>query len=170
MVTINSLLKQIDLTSGLMSSSPRFMAPNLAVSSVNASVQIVNAIQYFKLASPDGTELMTNNEEWYAVRNGVVFGRHNEPWRGKDNTILLTRIGTTLDAIDSPYEVRGPQFPVDSSYNPIPRDIYYGYMRNAICTPQVTDPSSGAIINPVARKVIIKNVQPAGATLYQQAG
>ena len=170
MLTINSLLKQVDLTAGVMSSSPRFMAPNLAISSVNLSVQIVNAIQYYKLASPDGTELMTNNEEWYAVRNGVVFGRHNEPWRGHDNIILLTRIGTTLDAIDSPYEVRGPQYPFDSSGNPIPRDVYYGYLRNAICTPQVTDPTSSAIINPVARKIIVKNVQPAGATLYQQAG
>jgi hypothetical protein len=155
-----NLLQQIDATAALMGSAGsglygRYVKPDLMLSTLNASVPIINAVNFYQLVSPRGTTLYPS-EDYYADRNGVNFARTNTPWYPGDSRLLLTREGTTRYAIDTAWEVRGPQFAVDATTgNPIAQEIYFAEENSAIFTPQTTD-VNGNVINPVAREILLR--------------
>jgi len=142
-------LAQFDFTAGNMAAWPRFVAPDMALMSTTISPNITEATTFYKLNSPDGTDLYPD-EEFFAIRNGVAMARTNTPLFVGDTGILLTRRFSTKYVIDTPYETRGPVVKYDSNGNVIPGEAYYGAENSAICTPQVKN-SVGTLINPVGR-------------------
>jgi hypothetical protein len=150
---LNGLLGQIDLTAAKMGQTPRYVVPDLALSSHVSSTYVTRATAFWQWASPKQTELYPS-PDFYAARNDLQFARHNAPWRAGDRRIQLTRLGSTKYGIEEPFTVRGPQFSYDSGGKPIQKEVILGYERSAIFTPQVTD-QSGNILNPVGRAVLL---------------
>jgi hypothetical protein len=156
---LNGLLGQFDTTAALMGSAPRYVKPNLALMSLNASVNITRAEIFFKLNSPDGTNLFPT-ENFFMERTGIMGARVNTPWSAQDSRILMTRNGATKYAIDTAFEIRGP-YPgyqtnlTTGAQNIISKEIYYGEENSVICTPQVTD-ANGNILNPSSRTIILR--------------
>jgi hypothetical protein len=149
----NRLLGQFDVTAAKMGMPPRFMSPNLALMSLNVSAYITQATAFFKLNSPDGTNLFPT-DNYFFERTGIKGARVNLPWQFGDKRIVLTRKGSTKYAIDTPFEVRGPYPKYDASGNVIAVDLYYGEENSVIGTPQVQD-QSGVVLNPVSRTIKI---------------
>ena len=149
----NRLLAQFDFTASIQASWPRFVAPDLALMSVQVSPYITEATAFYKLNSPKETELYPS-EDFFATRNGIDMARLNTPWWGQNSFIVETRRESTKYAMDTPWEVRGPAVKFDGSGNFIAGEGYLGYESSAICTPQVKN-SSGNIVNPVARAIYL---------------
>jgi hypothetical protein len=149
----NRLLTQIDVTAGIMSSWPRFVVPDLALMSTEVSPIITSATAFFKLNSPEETTLYPS-EDFFATRDRVDLARINTPWWVGNNFIIESRRNTTRYIIDTPWENRGPYVKYDSAMNVIAGEGYYGAEASCICTPQVKN-SSGTIINPVARGIML---------------
>jgi hypothetical protein len=151
---LSGLLTQISRTSAFMGSSGRFYKPDLALMTLNASVNIEAAALFYKLNSPDGTDLFPT-EDYFATRNGVNMARHNTPWYSQDRRILLTRQGATRYGLETPMEVRGPYPKYDSSGRIKSNDVWYGEQNEVIATPQTVD-VNGAVINPVSRTIVLR--------------
>ena len=149
----NRLLAQFDFTAAKMTSWPRFMAPDLAIMSANVSPNITEATAFYKLNSPLETDLYPSDDFFFS-RNGVAGARINTPWWPGDNMIIFTRRRATKYAMDTPWEVRGPNVKYDSSGNFIAGEGYWGAENSAIFTPQVKN-GSGTVINPVGRAIML---------------
>jgi len=149
----NRLLAQFDSTAAKMTSWPRFMAPDLAIMSANVSPAITQATAFYKLNSPLETDLYPSDDFFFS-RNGVAGARINTPWWPGDNMIVMTRRRATKYAMDTPWEVRGPNVKYDSSGNFIAGEGYWGAENSAIFTPQVKS-GSGQVINPVGRAIML---------------
>ena len=150
----NTLLQQFTKTTALMGSSPRFKKPNLAVFSLNAATYIENAQIFYKLASPEGTRLIPTSN-YFGERSGVTMAKINAPWVAGDSRILLTQKGSTRYGIETPYAMEGPFPKYDpSTGNIIDAKVWYGRENAVLATPQVKD-TSGNIINPVSRTIIL---------------
>ena len=150
---MNGLITQFDATAANMGSWSKFVAPDLGLMSLKVSTLITQATLFYKLNSPDGTELYPNEKE-FARRNGVAMARFNAPWWIQDSAIILTRSGSEKYAIDTPFEVRGPFAKYDSSQRLQAGEAYYAAENSAICTPQVKS-AAGTIINPCSRAILI---------------
>lgn len=150
----NRLLAQMDSTAAKMGSAPRFVKPNLALMSLNASTFITQATIFYKLNSPDGTNLFPT-ENYFFERTGIKGARLNSPWFAQDTRILLTRLGSTKYAIDTPFEIRGPYPKYDSNGKIVAGEVYYGEENSVVATPQVQD-GNGKILNPVARTILLR--------------
>lgn len=149
----NGILTQHDATAAIMGSAPRFVKPNLALMSLTASQYITRAKLFYKLNSPDGTDLFPT-ENYFYQRTGIRGGRHNTPWYGGDKRILLTQEGATKYAIDTPLEARGPYPKYDANGKIIATDLYYMEENSVICTPQVQDQNAN-VLNPINRSVLL---------------
>jgi hypothetical protein len=150
----NRLFQQFDITAAKMGSAPRFMPPNLALMSLNASVWITMATIFYNFNNPKGTNLFPSSS-YFFERTQINGARFNAPWRVGDTRILLNRIGTTKYGIDEPFQVKGPFPAYDTNGKIIDKDIYYGAENSVICTPQVQD-QSGNVLNPVARSIYLR--------------
>jgi hypothetical protein len=149
----DGLLELHDTVAATMGSAPRYVKPNLALMSLNASVNLTTASLFFKFNSPDGTELFPT-ENYFYQRTGVRGARHNTPWYAGDRRILFGLEGATKYAIDSPFEARGPYPKYDGSGSIVATDLYYAEENSCICTPQVVD-QSGNTVNPAYMSVLL---------------
>lgn len=152
----NGLLTQIDTTAALMGSSPRFKKPNLAMMSLNAAVNIENAALFYKLNSPQGTELLSD-QTYFGRRNSVNLAKINAPWAVGDNRIMMHQIGGTQYGVDVPFEMEGPvqSYKVNGSTVQVADEkIWYGREHSAIFTPQATN-ADGVVLNPYLRSIVL---------------
>jgi hypothetical protein len=149
---LNSLLGQIDKTSALMGSAPRFSAPDLCLGSLTASTFITRAPIFAPLFAPAGTALYPT-PDCYAQRNGVYMARHNTPWIGGDRRLLLTKRGSTKYAVDTPFQIEGPLQAYDqATAAPVGAKYWIGQENSVIATPQVTN-KAGTVLNPKSRTI-----------------
>lgn len=151
----NRLLLRIDQTAALMGSSPRFKKPNVGIMSLNAATNIQNAAIFYKLNSPQGTELLADGT-YFGRRGSVNLAQINAPWAAGDNRILFSQIGATQYGVDTPFEVEGPvqSYVVEGAEVRVKDEkIWYGREHSAIFTPQPTD-HEGRVLNPFNRTVI----------------
>lgn len=149
----NRLLALIDFSAAQMASWPRFCAPDLLLMNAMVSPNITNAANFWKFQSPKDTDLYPD-EEFFASRNGVNFARLNTPWWPGSGSMTLTRRYSTKYAMDTVWELRGPNVKYDSAGNYIAGEGYFGGENSCICTPQVKD-GNGSIVNPVGRQIML---------------
>lgn len=146
------LLGQIDQTAAALADAPNYVKPDCSLWGVQTSSRIVQATQYFKLNSPDGTALYPD-ETYFSRRNGVNLARFNAQAYWKDQAGVMFRKGTTRYAINQPAEIRGPVTLFDGNGRIIPGEAYWLAENSAICTPQVKD-ANQVILNGVAKAVL----------------
>ena len=168
----SGLFFQMDQSAALMASSPRYVAPNLALMSVGASPYITSADIFYQFNNPTGTSMFPTNN-FFFERTGILGARFNAPWMAQNSRILLTRKGTTKYGIDTPLEIRGPLPAYDGSspMKVVPRDIYYAEELSVIATPQVKNLQAAVpggyssanygvypapVINPVSRSIVLR--------------
>lgn len=152
----NRLLTQVDQTAAVMGSNPRFMRPNLCLGSLTAMTYVENAQIFYKLAQPDGTRLVASTRDSVAERGGIAYQKHNNPWAVGDSRLLLTRLGATKVAVDSPIEVEGPYATQEQSTGLHKTNkTMYATENAVVCTAQAVD-QSGNVKNPVGRSIIFR--------------
>ncbi len=152
----DGLVIQHDFTAAQMASAPRYSKVNLALMSLVASTNITKSEIFYKQNSPDGTTLMPTANFFYD-RNGIMGARHDSPWTGKNDRILMSVQGSTKYAIDTAAEVKGPYPKFEAGTNNIiDQDTYYLGENAVICTPQVTT-AAGVVINPVSRSIKLRS-------------
>lgn len=151
----NGLFATFDAQAALMGSQPRFVKPDMAFMSLNASQYITQAEIFYKLQSPDGTSLFPT-EDFFFQRTGILGARINAPWWGADRRIWLGRGGSTKYAINTPFEISGPYPKYDSNGLIIPGQIFYGEELSAQFTPQSVQQDGLTVVNPVSSTIILR--------------
>jgi hypothetical protein len=149
----DTFLQQLTATSAVMSQSPRFKKPNLAIFSNVSATFVENARIFYKWASPDGTRLLDTGNT-FGMRSGMNLSKINAPWVAGDARVLLTQKGSTRYGIETPYQIEGPYPVYDANQLIVDAKQWFGRENSVLCTPQVRD-LDNRIINPVSRTIVI---------------
>jgi hypothetical protein len=120
--------------------------PDLVQLNVGLSPIILGATLFYKLNSPQGTVLFPA-ELYVAERNGLNIQRTNVPWNGVDQWVYLGRRQTSVLALDTPPQIRGP-IDVQTSSGIINALAYIEYEREVINTIVPQDQSNNVINQP----------------------
>ena len=148
---LNRMFNRISQTAASMGGAGRYVKPDLAINSLAVAAELESAGIFYKLNSPDGTNLFPT-EDYYATRNGVNMARINSPWLSGDSRILLTRKGSTQWGVQQALEVAGQIYVGDSSGRVVDRQNWIARQSEIIATPQVTN-QAGTVLNPVSRSI-----------------
>jgi hypothetical protein len=152
----NQLLERFDYERAYMGSTPRYVAPDFAIGSLNAMVNLKIAELFYKWASPDGTTFL-KGDMWIASRNGLQIGEMNAPWAAGDQRILLGKTNATRFGVGSPLQMEGPEPYFDPTTMKITSaKQYYATQQIALATPLVID-ENGVSYNPPYRTIKFYN-------------
>ena len=140
----DGLLRQLDESSAIMASSPRYRGPNMAVMDYRTAVYFTAARQASQLYQPVGTEVGVTalSPNRFGKRGEVELEKVNTPWRPGQTRILLTSNRATKYGIQYPFTVEGP-IPNYSGLvqggkvlmQALASKIYWASQNSVICTP-----------------------------------
>jgi hypothetical protein len=152
----NQLLERFDYERAYMGSAPRYVAPDFAIGSLNAMVNLKIAELFYKWASPEGTTFL-KGDMWVASRNGLQIGEINAPWAASDSRILLGKTNATRFGVGSPLQIEGPEPYFDpTSMKITSARQYYATQQISMATPLVID-ENGVTYNPPYRTIKFYN-------------
>ena len=147
----DGLLGQIRVTAAQMGSAPRFSAPDMCISDLNAAAFIQDARSALNLFTAKGVDVSVSEPmpAEYGMMGKISIGSVNTPWRVGSGRILLGRRRATKYAVQYPFTVEGPipdYVLVSNKPTPTGNKNWTAQENSLICTPVAFDVVNSATV------------------------